>query len=81
MAYFLNRLTEELYLYILREHGISRVLFASDLPWLDQTEAVKTFNTWSLTDEERGLVYGVNAARLTADFKKRLKPKMDFQNL
>ncbi len=49
---------------IIRAHRADRILFATDSPWRDQRGSVEHLNSLPLTDEEKHLILGGNAARL-----------------
>ena len=48
----------------IRRHGADRVLFGSDSPWSDQSEALSAVRASGLTDSELSAVLGGNGARL-----------------
>ena len=52
------------YTTVARLVGAERVLWASDFPLLDQQRSLDEFADQPLTDEERQLIHGGNAARL-----------------
>lgn len=52
------------FLRILRAFGARRVLFGTDSPWNDQSEAVRAIDALPLTAEEKADVFYNNAARL-----------------
>jgi len=49
---------------LVRRHGASRVLYGSDLPWSDDDGEKLLVEHLNISDEERALVFGGNAARL-----------------
>ncbi len=49
---------------LIRAHGAERILFATDSPWRDQRGSVEYLNSLPLTDGEKRLILGENAARL-----------------
>lgn len=64
LAFTLGRINDEQLVRIIRKHGAERVLFGTDSPWCDQEEALKHFRSLSLTDGEKDLILGLNAAKL-----------------
>ena len=46
---------------LIKEHGIDKILFGSDLPWDDQTGQVAMIHKLSLTREDRGKILYHNA--------------------
>lgn len=55
-------LDDERFVNLVRKHGASKILFGSDTPWGSQQESVAWIQQCSLTDEEKKLVLGENAA-------------------
>ncbi len=49
---------------LIRAHGADKILFATDSPWRDQKGSVEYLNALPLTDEEKRLILGENAAKL-----------------
>jgi len=64
LAFTLGRIDDEQLVRIIRRHGAERVLFGTDSPWCDQEEALKHFRSLPLTDKEKELILGLNAAKL-----------------
>ena len=64
LAFTLGRVDDKQLIRIIRNHGAERVLFGTDSPWCDQGEALKYFRNLALTDKEKDLILGVNAAKL-----------------
>jgi uncharacterized protein len=64
LAYFSVSYDEALFLSIMRSHGIERILFATDYPWLDQVRALEEITAWPFSGDERRMVMGENAKRL-----------------
>lgn len=64
LAFTLGRIDDEQLLRIIRRHGAERILFGTDSPWCDQGEALKYFRSLPLTDREKDLILGLNAAKL-----------------
>ena len=59
-----RNLDNESFLRIMRKHGADRVLFATDSPWMDQSEYVRIFNEMPLSPSEREHIMHLNAERL-----------------
>ena len=57
----LDRMPQEQFLRMVREHGADRIVFGTDSPWYDQTKAVNDFNNTDLTQEEKDKIFGKNA--------------------
>lgn len=49
---------------IVRKHGADKILFATDSPWEDQTDYIGRINAADLTDTEKEMILGGNAAKL-----------------
>ena len=49
---------------MVRSFGTDRVLFGSDSPWSDQKESLRWIRKLPLSDEEKQMILGENAARL-----------------
>ncbi|MCK4982135.1 MAG: amidohydrolase family protein [Victivallaceae bacterium] len=64
LAFTLGRITDEQLVRIIRKHGAERVLFGTDSPWCDQEKTLKHFRNLPLTDKEKDLILGLNAAPL-----------------
>ncbi len=64
LAFTLKRITDEQLIRIIRRHGAERVLFGTDSPWCDQEKAVRHFRKLPLTEKEKDLILGLNAAQL-----------------
>lgn len=50
--------------YIIKAHGVNKVLFGTDYPMWSHKEELKRFYNLNLTDEERELILWKNAAKL-----------------
>lgn len=57
-------LDDESFVNLVRKHGVEKILFGSDTPWSSQQESVAWIQQCSLTDEEKKLVLGENAASI-----------------
>ena len=59
-----SMLSEAGFMELIRAFGPDRVLFGSDSPWTDQKTAVNEICALPLTESEKALILGENAARL-----------------
>lgn len=59
-----HNLTVEDFARIARKHGTEKILFATDSPWQEQTDAVALVNEAPLTPEEKEQIFYQNASRL-----------------
>ncbi len=64
-SFGLGILPDDKLLRMIREHGVSKVLFGTDAPWRSQKEDVETFNRLELTDIEKDRISHLNAIELT----------------
>lgn len=60
----LHELAPEKFMYIVRQHGVDKILFGTDYPLSDYELEYKRFQTLSLTDEEKEKIFYKNAYRL-----------------
>ncbi len=60
----LDHISQEQFLRIVRNHGVDRILFATDSPWKGQKEFVKTLSDMPLDPSEKELIFSGNACRL-----------------
>ncbi len=63
-AYCLGEMDDETLIRLIRCHGADRVLFASDSPWMDQSDNVAKCKALGLSETELDAVLGGNARRL-----------------
>lgn len=63
-AVVLNYAEEEQVIRIIRNHGVEKVLFATDSPWAGQREFVEKVSAMELTEKEKDLIFYQNASRL-----------------
>jgi predicted TIM-barrel fold metal-dependent hydrolase len=63
-AYLAGRVDTTQFLRIVRNHGVERVLFATDYPWSEPVGDLAWLRSSGLDDRELDLVQGANAARL-----------------
>lgn len=63
-SYVLDKMSEEQFVRMVRNHGVEKVLFATDSPWGGQKQFVACFGQLSLTDSEKQLILETNARNL-----------------
>lgn len=63
-AYVLDKMRQEQFLRMVRNHGCDKILFASDSPWAGQREYVQLFQSLPLTKEEKEKIGLKNAKRI-----------------
>ena len=64
-SYSFVNMPEELFIKIVRAHGVEKILFASDCPWTTQKDGVdKLRNLTALSEEEKNLIFSKNAVEL-----------------
>ena len=49
---------------IIRNHGVNRILFATDSPWDGQKESLDAIRSLDFSEQELSLILGQNAAQL-----------------
>lgn len=64
ISYSMNRIKEDQFMRIIRNHGIERILFASDSPWGGQKETLEWVKSMDLTDEELEKIFCKNGLEL-----------------
>lgn len=60
----LDRMPQEQFLRIVKNHGADRILFATDSPWAGQKEYVAIMRDMPLSEEEKEKILGGNAQKL-----------------
>lgn len=55
---------EKQFLRIVKNHGIEKILFASDSPWSDAKTEIEHLKALPLSDAEKDMILGGNAARI-----------------
>ena len=60
----LSTLTKKQALRMIKNHGIDKILFATDLPWFSPEDDIKFIDALNLTAEEKEKIYYKNAERL-----------------
>lgn len=63
-AFCLGRMSEGKIIEMIRQHGAEKILFATDSPWCGQKEDLAVFNSLGLTETEKEMILGGNAARM-----------------
>jgi len=63
-SYCLGKIDDGQFIRIVRNHGVRRILFATDSPWDGQKLALDYIRTVGLTDEELEIILYKNAERL-----------------
>jgi uncharacterized protein len=64
ISFSLDKISEDQFMRIVREHGADRVLFATDSPWSSQKETLERLKEFDLTEEELERILYRNAAEL-----------------
>ncbi len=59
---FRENLSEENFVRLCRKHGFDKILFATDSPWADMKKYVDFIKAADLSDEEKDMIFGGNAA-------------------
>lgn len=60
----LDKMSEEQFLRIVKNHGADKILFATDSPWAGQKEFLEIIRKMPLSESERKKILGENACRL-----------------
>jgi predicted TIM-barrel fold metal-dependent hydrolase len=55
---------EEQFLRIVKNHGVEKILFASDSPWSDATTEIEHVKALTLSNEAKEMILGENAKRI-----------------
>lgn len=58
------KLENEQFRGMVRNHGVDKILYGTDSPWYDQTQALEDFENAHLEENEKKLILGENANRL-----------------
>lgn len=64
LSYTLGFIQPEQLMRIIHNHGIEKILFATDSPWGGQKESIQILNSLPLTDIEKQKIYCDNAKKL-----------------
>lgn len=60
----LDRMPQEQFLRMVREHGADRIVFGTDSPWADQKKFVEILKEMPLEEEERNQIFAGTAVKL-----------------
>lgn len=60
----LDRMPQEQFLCMVREHGADRIVFGTDSPWADQKKFVEILKEMPLEEEERNQIFAGTAVKL-----------------
>ncbi len=63
-AYTQGKISNEQFLRILKNHGANKILFGTDSPWCGQKESIEWINSLPISEEEKAMILGENAARM-----------------
>lgn len=63
-AVILDRIKEEQFLRMVKNHGVDRILFGTDCPWASQKLFVDILKQMPLTEEEKAKIFQKNAEKL-----------------
>ncbi len=63
-AFSITELSDEDFVRMARKHGTDKVLFATDVPWTDQSDCVRKLKSCGLTPEEQQMIFCDNAKKL-----------------
>lgn len=59
-----GKLTMEQFVRIMKNHGMDKMLFATDSPWRSQKESIREIDYFPFNTEEREMLFSGNALRL-----------------
>ncbi len=65
-SYVLNKTEPELLIKIFEKHGFDKTLFASDTPWGNQEDFVRTLDNLDISQENKNKIFYENALHLLA---------------
>lgn len=63
-AFSIRFISSEQFMRIIRNHGVNRILFATDSPWDGQKESLDAIQNLDFSEQELSLILGQNAAQL-----------------
>ena len=55
---------KEMFMKIVQKHGADKILFATDSPWSNAVKGIEYIKKLSISEKEKSLILGENAARL-----------------
>ena len=64
ISFIINMIDRDQLVRIIRKNGADHILYGTDSPWADQKEYIADTNALPLTDAEKALIFGGNAAKL-----------------
>lgn len=63
-AVVFGKIPDGQFIRICRQHGVDRILFATDSPWSGQKESVEYFQKMDMTEDEKKQIFTENAKKL-----------------
>ena len=63
-AFLVDRIEEEQFVRIVKNHGADKILFGSDCPWTSQKDSVEFIKNLPISDKEKEQILGLNAKNL-----------------
>ena len=63
-AVVFGKIADGQFIRICRQHGIDRILFATDSPWSGQRESVEYLQKMDMTEDEKKQIFTENAKKL-----------------
>ena len=63
-AFLVDRIEEEQFVRIVKNHGAGKILFGSDCPWTSQKDSVEFIKKLPISDNEKEQILGLNAKNL-----------------
>ena len=63
-AFLVDRIEEEQFVRIVKNHGADKILFGSDCPWTSQKDSVEFIKKLPISDKEKEQILGLNAKNL-----------------
>lgn len=73
VSYSMNRIKKDQFLRIIRNHGVDKILFASDSPWGGQKETLEWMKDMDFTGEELEKILWINGLKLLGLKSQELK--------
>ena len=58
------KISDEQLKRMIDKHGADKILFGTDSPWYDQSQALKDFDRIELNEKDKKLILGENANRM-----------------
>lgn len=63
-AFLVDRIEEEQFVRIVKNHGAEKILFGSDCPWTSQNDSVEFIKQLPINEQEKEQILGLNAKNL-----------------